>query len=71
MKAGLLCRQVAALAGQHGVAENELEMMIDEVAAAVERWLEFAGVVGVVGVRGVVGARISRRLVGVRFGCNG
>ncbi|CAK8717315.1 hypothetical protein GMJAKD_06535 [Candidatus Electrothrix aarhusensis] len=62
------CRQVAALAGQHGVAENELEMMIDEVAAAVERWLEFAGVVG---VRGVVGARISRRLVGVRFGCNG
>ncbi|MDU9050772.1 MAG: type II toxin-antitoxin system HipA family toxin [Candidatus Electrothrix sp. Rat3] len=51
-------RQVAALAGQYGVAENELEMMIDEVAAAVERWPEFARVAG---VRGVVSAKISRR----------
>ncbi len=43
-------------------------MMLDEVAAAVERWLEFARVAG---VRGVVSSRISRRMVAVRFGCKG
>ena len=47
-----------------GVAENELEMMIDEVAVAVERWPEFARVAG---VREAVSARISRRLAGVCF----
>ncbi len=58
-------RQVAELAGQYGVAENELEMMIDEVVAAVERWSEFAR------VRGVVSAKISRRLAVVRLGRKG
>ncbi len=57
-------RQVAELAGQFGVAEKELEMMLDEVVAAVERWPEFARVAG---VRGVVSARISRRLAVVRL----
>jgi serine/threonine-protein kinase HipA len=61
-------RQVAELAGRYGVAENELEMMIDEVAAAVERWPEFARVAR---IRGVVSARISRRLAGVGFGGRG
>ncbi len=51
-------RQVTELAGQYDVAEKELEMMIDEVVAAVERWPEFAQAAG---VRGVVSARISRR----------
>ena len=57
-------RHVVELAGRYGVAEKELEMMLDEVAAAVERWPEFALVAG---VRGTVSARISRRLAGVRF----
>ncbi|MCI5141568.1 MAG: type II toxin-antitoxin system HipA family toxin, partial [Candidatus Electrothrix sp. ATG1] len=39
-------RHVAELAGRYGVAEKELEMMFDEVAAAVERWPEFARVAG-------------------------
>ena len=51
-------RHVVELAGQYGVAGKELEMMFDEVAAAVERWQEFARVAG---VRGAVSARISRR----------
>ncbi|XOF35001.1 MAG: hypothetical protein ACL93V_06845 [Candidatus Electrothrix sp. YB6] len=59
-------RHVVELAGQYGVAEKELEMMLDEVATAVERWPEFARVAG---VREVVSARISRRLAAVRFGC--
>ncbi len=42
--------------------------LFDEVAAAVERWLEFARVAG---VRGVVSARISRRLASIRFGHKG
>jgi len=54
--------------GQYGVAENELEMMIGEVDAAVEQWPEFARVAG---VRGVVSARIFRRLDAVRFGGKG
>ena len=58
-------RQVVALAGQYGVAEKEVEVMFEGVAAAVERWPEFARVAG---VRGVVSAKISRRLSAVRFG---
>ena len=50
--------------GQYGVAEKELEMMIDEVVAAVERWPEFAQAAG---VREVVSAEISRRLAAVRL----
>ncbi|WP_446011086.1 type II toxin-antitoxin system HipA family toxin [Candidatus Electrothrix sp.] len=61
-------RQVAELAGQYSVAEKELEMMLDEVGAAVERWPEFAQVAG---VRRVVSARISRRLASIRFGHKG
>lgn len=61
-------RQVVELAGQYGVAEKEVEVMLDEVAAAVERWPEFARVAG---VRGAVSARIFRRLGGVRFGRKG
>ncbi|MCI5150999.1 MAG: HipA domain-containing protein, partial [Candidatus Electrothrix sp. MAN1_4] len=61
-------RHIAELAGQYGVAEKELGVMIDEVAAAVERWPEFAGVAG---VRGAVSARVSRRLAAVRFGGKG
>lgn len=59
-------RQVVELAGQFGVAEKELEVMLmfGEVAAAVERWPEFARVAG---VRGEISARISRRLAGMRF----
>ncbi|MCI5209364.1 MAG: hypothetical protein D3910_11355 [Candidatus Electrothrix sp. ATG2] len=52
-------RHVVELAGRYGVAEKEVEVMFDEVAAAVERWPEFARVAG---VRGAVSARISRRL---------
>ncbi|WP_446011161.1 hypothetical protein [Candidatus Electrothrix sp.] len=43
-------------------------MIIDEVAAAVKRWPEFARVAG---VREVVSAQIFQRLAGVRFGGKG
>ena len=57
-------RHVVELAGRYGVAEKEVEMMLDEVVTAVERWPEFARVAG---VRVVVSARISRRLSAVGF----
>ena len=47
-------RHVVELAGRYGVAEKELEMMIDEVAAAVERWPEFARVARVAGLEGLL-----------------
>jgi serine/threonine-protein kinase HipA len=57
-------RHVVELAEQFGVGEKEMEMMFEEVAAAVERWLEFAQVAG---VRGAVSANISRRFAVVQF----
>lgn len=57
-------RQVVELAGRYGVAEKEVEVMFDEVAAAVERWPEFARVAG---VREAMSAKISRRLAAVRL----
>jgi hypothetical protein len=50
--------------GRYGVAEKELEMMLDEVVAAVERWPEFARVAG---VRGAVRTAISRAVRGCYF----
>ncbi len=61
-------RHIIELAGRYGVGEKELETMIDEVGAAVERWVEFARVAG---VRGAVSTEMSRRLAIVRFGCKG
>lgn len=57
-------RHVVELARQYGVAEKKLEAMFDEVAAAVDRWLEFARVAG---VRGVVSAKIFRWLGAICF----
>ncbi|XCN73643.1 MAG: hypothetical protein Q3M24_02500 [Candidatus Electrothrix aestuarii] len=57
-------RHVVELAGEYGVAEKEVEVILDEVAAAVERWSEFAQAAG---VRGAVSANISRQFDAIRL----